>query len=562
LDGSDALYPDPASRFQPEGPHGPSEVIDPAAFAWTDEQWPGCRLAGQVLQEIHVGTFTPEGTWESARRQLVRLAGLGVSLLEVMPVAEFPGRFGWGYDGVDLFAPTRLYGRPDDFRRFVDHAHHLGIGVLLDVVYNHLGPDGNHLKAFAPAWFSQKHETDWGEAINFDGPDAGPVREFFLTNAAYWIDEYHLDGLRLDATQNIYDDSPGEHILAGISRVARQAAGTRSVVLIAENEPQHTRLVRPRETGGYGLDGLWNDDFHHSAHVTLTGRSEAYYTDYRGTPQEFISTAKYGYLWQGQWYRWQKQPRGTPALDLSPAVFITFLDNHDQVANSSLAWPCHRLTAPGRFRALTALLLLGPGTPMLFQGQEFASSSPFYYFADHNPELAPRVSNGRREFMVQFASLANPDKAPRLPDPHDPATFERSKLCLEEIDRHAWAVALHRDLIRLRRQTPTFRITRPRQVDGAVLGPEAFVLRFFGPEGDDRLLLVNLGRDLSLEVMPEPLLAPTAGKGWQLIWSSEDPAYGGGGVPDLNLHKLWRIPGHSAAVLAPGPALPGKEERE
>jgi maltooligosyltrehalose trehalohydrolase len=307
---------------------------------------------------------------------------------------------------------------------------------------------------------------------------------------------------------------------------------------------------------------LWNDDFHHSAHVALTGRSEAYYSDYRGTPQEFISSAKYGYLSQGQWYRWQKQPRGTPALDLSPTAFVTFLDNHDQIANSALGVPCHLLTSPGRFRAMTALLLLGPGTPMLFQGQDFASSSPFYYFADHNPELAPLVANGRREFMSQFASLANPDKAPRLPDPHDPATLERCKLRLEEIDHHAWAVALHRDIIRLRRQNPAFRVTRPRQVDGAVLGPEAFVLRFFGLEGDDRLLLVNLGRDLTLDVMPEPLLAPTAGKGWQLTWSSEDPAYGGAGVPDLNLHELWRIPGHSAAVLAPGPALPGKEERE
>ncbi len=552
LDGDQMLYPDPASRCQPDGPHGASEVIDPAAYPWTDSGWTGARPAGRVVYEMHTGTFTPEGNWKSATGQLARLADVGINLIEVMPVAEFPGRFGWGYDGVDLFAPSHLYGRPDEFRAFVDRAHSLGIGVILDVVYNHLGPDGNFLKSFSPAYFSEKHKTDWGEAINFDGDDAGPVREFFLANAAHWIEEYHLDGLRLDATQNIYDDSPGEHILAAISRVTRRAAGQRSIVLIAENEPQHTKLVRSAEQAGYGLDMLWNDDFHHTARVALTGRSEAYYSDHRGRPQELISAVKYGYLFQGQYYTWQKQPRGTSALDLPPWAFVSFIDNHDQVANSGLGLRCQALTSPGRYRALTALMLLAPATPMLFQGQEFAASAPFYYFADHKPELAALVRDGRLDFLTQFPSLAEAKARPAIPDPHDPRTFERCKLDPGEIERHAWAVELHRDLLRLRRDDPTFRRLQPRGVDGAVLGTEALVLRFFGEKpAEDRLLLLNLGGDLDAGPMPEPLLAPPDGCRWELHWSSEDPRYGGAGVGVLHPEMHWILPGHSASVLVP-----------
>ena len=248
LDGGEAGYPDPASRCQPEGPHGPSQVIDPGAFQWTDTAWPGVRLAGQVLYEMHIGTFTQEGTWIAATHELPELAAMGVTVVEVMPVADFVGRFGWGYDGVNLFAPTRLYGTPDDFRRFVEQAHAVGLGVVLDVVYNHLGPDGNYLKCFADDYFTDRYTTDWGEALNFDGDNAGPVREYFLANAGYWIDEFHLDGLRLDATQNIYDSS-SEHILAALSQRSWAAARGRSLILVAENEPQHVKLVQPQRTG-------------------------------------------------------------------------------------------------------------------------------------------------------------------------------------------------------------------------------------------------------------------------------------------------------------------------
>jgi maltooligosyltrehalose trehalohydrolase len=548
LDG-EGPYPDPASRFQPEGPHGPSEVIQPA-FPWTDTHWRGVTLRGQVIYEMHIGTFTRTGTWAAAEAELSELASLGVTLIEVMPVADFPGRFGWGYDGVNLFAPTRLYGRPDDFRRFVNRAHACGLGVILDVVYNHLGPDGNYLKSFSKSYFTDRYENEWGEAVNFDGADSGPVREFFIANAGYWIDEFHLDGLRLDATHSIFDRSD-EHILTAIGRRARESAQGRSIFLVAENEHQVARLARPAQKGGYGLDALWNDDFHHSALVALTGRNEAYYGDYLGGAQEFLSELKWGFLYQGQRSMRQKKRRGSPALDLEPARFVTFLENHDQVANSGRGLRPHALTSPGRLRALTALLLLAPSTPMLFQGQEFTSSSPFLFFADHNPELARLVKEGRGKFLAQFPSLATPESQAQLADPADPYTFERCKLDLAERQRHASIYHLHRDLLRLRREDLAFSAQKPDGLDGAVLGPQAFVVRYFVAGGDDRLLLVNLGRDLHLDPAPEPLLAPPEGKVWRVRWSSEDIRYGGSSTPAPDGDENWRIPGEAALVLVP-----------
>lgn len=541
------VFPDPVSRFQPEGPHGPSQISDPSSFHWTDSTWRGVPREGQVIYEIHVGTFTREGSWPAAMEQLPELAKLGITVLEIMPVADFPGRFGWGYDGVNLFAPTRLYGSPDDFRAFVDRAHNLGLGVILDVVYNHIGPDGNYLKEFSPDYFTDRYGNEWGEALNFDSPHSGPVREFFIANAGYWIDEFHLDGLRLDATQQIFDNSD-EHILSAIARRVREAAHGRSTYVVAENEEQHTRLVRRREEGGYGLDALWNDDFHHSAIVAVTGHSEAYYSDHRGSPQELISAVKRGYLFQGQWYSWQKKRRGSTTDGLHPANFVTFIQNHDQIANSLRGYRLHQLANPARLRAMTALLLLGPNTPMLFQGQEFAASSPFLYFADHNPELAKQVAVGRRKFLGQFPSIAQSESTPYLANPESEDTFMRCKLDLSERERHADYYALHRDLLKMRREDPVFRTVRPGGVDGAVLGPEAFVLRFFAADGDDRLLLVNLGPDLQLGTMPEPLLAPVKGGAWKILWSSEDPRYGGRGTPPLG-QEGWRLPGHAALVL-------------
>jgi maltooligosyltrehalose trehalohydrolase len=556
LDDEDKLYPDPASRYQPEGPHGPSEIVDPAAFAWTDRGWAGASRDGQVVYELHVGTFTPEGTWAAAARELRELARIGITMIEVMPVAEFAGRFGWGYDGVDLYAPSHLYGAPDDFRRFVDAAHAAGVAVILDVVYNHLGPDGNYLREFAPAYFTDRYENEWGESLNFEGADAGPVREFFIANAGYWIAEFHLDGLRLDATQSIHDGT-GQHILAAIGARAREAAGRRPIVIVAENEPQETRLVRPLAEGGYGLDALWNDDFHHSAMVALTGRAEAYYSDTQGVPQEFVSAAKYGYLFQGQQYYWQRDRRGSESWGLPPSAFVAFTQNHDQIANSARGQRGHELTSPARWRAMTALLLLAPATPMLFQGQEFSASAPFVYFADFEPELAAAVRGGRGQFLTQFPSVADAVARGAIADPGALDTFERCKLDVSERESHASAYALHVDLLRLRHDEPVFAAPRAGGVDGAVLSEAAFALRFFTPgHREDRLLIVNLGRDLRRPSFAEPLLAPPAQTDWALRWSSEDFTYGGSGTADPFPDGWWHVPAESALVLMPGPRRP------
>jgi len=558
LDGG-ALFADPASRFQPYGPEGPSELVDPAGFEWTDADWNGVRMQGQVIYEMHIGTFTDDGTWSAARQQLAELANAGISLLEVMPVADFPGRFGWGYDGTLLFAPSWLYGHPHEMRSFVNEAHERGIGVILDVVYNHIGPEGNHLKEFSPDYFSKAYQNDWGEAINFDGHNSGPVRDYFIANAAYWIRDFHLDGLRLDATQQMFDQS-SDHIIRALVRSAHEAAGGRNIVILAENETQQSMLARPPCVGGYGIDALWNDDFHHSAMVAITGRNEAYYTDYMGRPQEFISAMKYGYLFQGQRYKWQKQRRGTPSRGLTPLHFVTYIQNHDQVANSTGGARAHMLTGPGRYKAMAALLLLGPSTPMLFQGEEFASSKPFYYFADHNPELAKIVQTGRSEFLSQFRSLASSKSRQILPDPGNPTTFQRCKLDFSERETNAHDYDLHKDLIRLRREDVVFRQQGLGGLDGAVLSEEAFVLRYFGEDGDDRLLILNLGRDLHLDPAPEPLLAPPEGRRWELIWSSEDVRYGGSGTYEPDTEENWRIPGHAAIVVKPVPAGEPRKE--
>jgi len=553
LDRGERAFPDPASRFQLEGPHGPSEIVDPEDFAWTDGAWRGRTREQLVIYEMHVGTFTPDGSWEAASRELPALADLGITCLEIMPVADFPGRFGWGYDGVNLFAPTRLYGRPMDFRRFVDRAHALGIAVILDVVYNHFGPDGNYLKLFSPAYFTDRYDNEWGEAINFDGPDSGPTREFFVANAGYWINEYHLDGLRLDATQAIFDRSE-DHIIAAVARQVRSAGRGRSTFVVAENEPQHAKLARPAEHGGYGLDALWNDDFHHSAMVALTGHHEAYYSDYRGRPSEFVAAAKHGFLYQGQRYQWQRNARGTPTFDLPAESFVVFLQNHDQIANSGTGERCHALTSPGRLRAMTAYFLLMPGIPMLFQGQEFGASSPFFYFADHESGLSHDVREGRRRSLAQFPSLATSEMRAELADPGGIDTFRRSVIDLGERQRHASIYALHRDLLELRRTDPVLG-QRPCRIDGAALTDEAWMLRFFSRSGADRLLIVNLGRDLLLGPAPEPLLAPIEGQAWRLLWSSEAPVYGGSGGPAQDAVGDWLISGQSAIVLTPGSSV-------
>lgn len=533
---------DPASRFQPTGPLGPSCIIN-TEYPWKDKNWPGNRIENQIIYEMHIGTFTQEGTFSAASKQLEELVKLGITLIEIMPINEFPGRFGWGYDGVNLYAPYHYYGSPQDVKEFINHAHQLGLGVILDVVYNHFGPEANQLTQFAKEYLSEKHTTEWGAAINFDLPEA---REFFLTNVKYWIEEFHFDGLRLDATPWFFCSTPN-HILAMITKVARAAAGKKKVVLIGENEKQDTFLLRPYKEKGFAFDALWNDDVHHSAIVRLTGKREAYYIDYLGSPQEFISAAKYGFLYQGQYYDWYKDNRGVPHLDLPHASMIAFLESHDQVANSGFGKRLHELSDPGNYKALAVYILLGPSTPMLFQGQEFNSSHPFSYFADHCADINTLIQQERRKSLARFPRLATLEISQTLQDPSNPLTFTNCKLDFKERHKNHRIYAFFRDLIQLRKEDPVLKRMNKNKIDGAVLNNDAFLIRYFG-NGADRLLIVNFGPDYYFNPSPEPLLVAGLNKEWQVLFSSEAFAYGGEGTPELNI-PFWKILGHSAIFL-------------
>jgi len=547
------FYPDPASRFQPQGPHGPSCIVDPRQFRWADTNWPGVTLKGQIIYEMQIGTFTKEGTWCAAVEQLPELARVGITVVEMMPVADFPGKFGWGYDGVNLFAPSHLYGTPDDLRAFIDRAHSLGVAVILDVVYNHFGPDGNYLGIFSDDYLIREKENEWGNAINFDGPNSGPVREFFITNGRYWVEEFHLDGFRFDATHAIRDQST-EYIIGAVGRAAREAAGSRSILLIAENDLQEAKMAQPSREGGDDLDGMWNDDFHHSAVVALTGRNEAYFADYRGTPQEFISAVKYGFLYQAQARSWRKALRGTPTFGISPEAFVCFLENHDQIANTGSGQRLRFQTSPGRYRAMTAFLLLGPWTPLLFQGQEFGASSPFLFFADiGDASVRDAIRKGRAEWLAPFLSLTEDQAWRALPAPDEPEVFASCKLNFSERKNNRELYALHIDLLKLRRKDSRLRQQSSGGIDGAVLGPAIFALRYFSANNDDRLLLVNFGESHVLHPASEPLLAPPEGCRWEILWTSESPRYGATGSGAVTTPQRWALPAESAVVLKPVP---------
>lgn len=546
LDGQLPL-PDPCSRYQPHGPHGASMVVDTRAYQWSDSEWRGITLAGQVIYEVHIGTFTQAGTFESAIAQLAHLKSVGITCIEVMPVAEWAGRWNWGYDGVCLFAPSHCYGEYEALKRFVDRAHELGLAVILDVVYNHLGPDGNYLPRYSPYYFSDRHTTEWGQPLNFDGQYSRAVRHFIVANACEWVQEFHLDGLRLDATQSIYDDSK-LHVLAELVQNARQAAAPRKIILVAENEPQHASHLLPTEQGGLGFDAMWNDDFHHSSYVAATGRRHAYYHDYAGLAQEFVSAAKRGFLYQGQYYPWQKKDRGE-WLQTPSASCVTFLQNHDQVANSLAGERIPQLTSAARYRALAALLLLTPQTPMLFMGQEFNCSSPFLFFTDHSAPLSSDVAVGRQQFLSQFPGIATLEGKAALPDPGNELSFHRSKLAWHELTKHATWLQLHTDLLALRRADPVIAAQARNGIDGAVLATQGFVLRWFDSIHGDRLLLVNLGSEVPVQSMPEPLLASPPAMRWSMRWSSEAVSYGGGGAVNPLTDHGWQLPAESAVLL-------------
>jgi maltooligosyltrehalose trehalohydrolase len=465
LNGQGA-FPDPYSRSQPEGVHGPSEVFDPNAFEWHDAGWRGRAIQGLVIYQCHVGTATPDGTFDSLIGQLPRLKRLGVNAIEPLPVAEFPGRRNWGYDGVDLFAPSRAYGGPVALKRFVDAAHEHDLSVILDVVYNHFGPDGNYLREFSPDYFTDRYTTPWGEAINYDGPGSEFVRRLVIDNAVYWLREYHADGLRLDATHAIYDYSH-PHLLAELTETCRAAVGSaRQIVLIAETHENDVRYLQPVADGGLGLDAVWADDFHHSLRRYLAGDHEGYYADYAGTLDEVARCIEQGWLYTGQPTpsSGMEKRRGTLALEQPAWQFVYVLQNHDQVGNRALGERLHHQVDLERYRAASALLLFLPYTPMLFMGQEFGASSPFQYFTDHDPELGRLVTEGRRKEFQAFSAFASSVDRERIPDPQAASTYEASKLRLSEAESSPGRdlASLYQRLLALRQTDPVL-VSQDRQ---------------------------------------------------------------------------------------------------
>jgi maltooligosyltrehalose trehalohydrolase len=449
LDGG-AARPDPRSAFQPQGVDGPSEVVDHGAFAWSDAGWRGLPLAGAVLYEMHVGTFSPAGTFEAVIDRLPHLVELGVDAVELLPVAEFPGNRGWGYDGVDLFAPQHAYGGPEGLKRLVDACHAAGLGVVLDVVYNHLGPAGNYLPEFGP-YFSSRHKTNWGDALNYDGPDSTEVRRFVIDNALAWLRDYHFDGLRLDAVHAIVDDS-ALHLLEQMSGEVKalSAALRRNLLLIAESDLNDPKFVRAAEAGGYGLDASWSDEWHHALHAALTGERSGYYEDF-GSLALLAKALKQAWVYDGTWSPHRRRVHGRSPAGLPGDRFVVSTQNHDQVGNRALGERTGALMSEGRLKVAAALLLCSPFVPLLFQGEEWGAGTPFLYFTDHpDPELGRAVSEGRRR---EFSSFGwEPEQ---VPDPQDRATFERSKLDWIEPDgQHKGMLEWYRQLIALRRSHP------------------------------------------------------------------------------------------------------------
>jgi maltooligosyltrehalose trehalohydrolase len=499
LDGGEPL-PDPRAPWLPHGVHGPGRTVDHGAFDWSDEGWHGFHLASAVLYELHTGTFTPDGTFDAAIGTLDHLVELGVTAIEIMPVAQFPGVHGWGYDGVGLFAPHHPYGGPDGLKRLVDASHALGLGVILDVVYNHLGPSGNHLAKFGP-YFTDRYSTPWGDAVNLDGPGSDEVRALILDNARMWLRDYHIDALRLDAVHALVDCS-AVHILEQLAADVERLGATldRPLHLIAETDRNDPRVIRSREAGGYGLAAQWCDDMHHVLHAALTDERDGYYADYSGEVADIAYVMRHAYLFDGRWSPHRGRTHGRPADDLPGHRFVVALQNHDQVGNRAAGERTTHLLSVARRKIGAALLLVSPFTPMLFQGEEWSAGSPFLYFTDHDDaELGRAVSDGRRREFAAFGWA--PDE---VPDPQDPESHRRSILDWDELHdgEHAELLEWHRRLIALRRSTPDL-------LDGALDRVQAHAddkARTLVIERGVITLVCNLGHaDASIEVRPGSL---------------------------------------------------------
>lgn len=523
-------FPDPASRYQPHGVHGPSAVVDPAAYSWNDHAWTGIPLEHLVLYELHVGAFTPQGTFLAAAERLPELVSLGITAVELMPVADFPGSRGWGYDGVALFAPARCYGTPDDLRYFVDRAHALGLGVYLDVVYNHLGPDGAYQGSFSPYYYSKAHHSPWGDGINFDGPRSAPVRDYCIENALRWVHEYHIDGLRLDATHAIEDDSP-RHVLASVSSAIHASlAGTERLVhVIAEDERNLAGLLAPESDGGWQLAGVWSDDFHHQMRRAVAGDSDGYFAGFDGSSQAIAETAKMGWYYSGQFAPHSGRARGTDPTGIDYSRFVFCIQNHDQIGNRAFGDRLHHQIDLATYRAASALLLLLPETPLLFMGQEWAATSPFLYFTDHNPELGRLVTQGRRREFSHFAAFADEANRARIPDPQAEATFQASHLNWEEraAAPHKSILEFYRHLLQFRKTDPALR--KPGASAGLTIeavGGDSLLLRRQAQAGSHAILAVIRLRGFgAVEFGASGLFQLPPHLCWQLAWTSEDSPF-------------------------------------
>jgi maltooligosyltrehalose trehalohydrolase len=542
-------FPDPYSRSQPLGVHGPSEVVDPAAYVWRDQAWRGLDMQGLVIYECHVGTATPAGTCTALCRHLQRLKDLGVGALELMPVAAFPGRRNWGYDGVYPFAVSANYGGPNGLKRLVDAAHAYGLGVILDVVYNHLGPEGNYFWQFSPDYFSTRYRTPWGEAMNYDGPHCRRVRQLAIDNACYWLHEYHLDGLRLDATGQIFDSSQ-PHLLQELTQTVRASLPeARRVVLIAETSANDVRYLLPPEAGGYGFDVVWADDFYWALRRYATGDHEGRYQDYQGTLAEVARTVNQGFLYEGAYSAYARRPRGTPARQQPARQFQYCLQHHDHVGNRAFGERLQHHLDLERYRVASAVLLLLPYTPLIFMGQEFVASTPFLFFTDHSADLGRRVAQGRRQEFTAYAAFADAAAAARIPDPQARETFRRSKLPLNELDQSPGKAmqALYSELLRLRRTDPVLRQQDRHRMRAHAVSPDLLVVTW--QQGEMcRVLLANFGRPAVLR--PADLVAGQTVPGWRLLLDTSAPRFGGHGEGSSVQAETLHLPARTAAVIA------------
>ena len=499
----DLTVPDPASRSNPDDVHVASAVVDPHAYDWQDAGWRGRPWHEAVIYELHVGAFTREGTFAAAIDRLDDLVQLGITAIELMPVAEFPGRRNWGYDGVLLYAPDASYGGPEDLKRLVDAAHAHGLMVLVDVVYNHFGPDGNYLHGYAPQFFNPRRETPWGAAINFDGPGCDTVRDFFIHNALYWLEEFHADGLRVDAVHAMADDSATHFVESLAQRVQAGPGRARPAHLILENDRNQAHFL-PRDAGGRPriATAQWNDDIHHAAHVLATGEDDGYYADYAGHPVWMFARAlAEGFVYQGEASAYRDgEPRGEPSAHLPPAAFVNFLQTHDQVGNRAFGERIAQLADPAVLHALAACVWLAPAPPMLFMGEEFAAGSPFLYFCDFDGDLAAAVTNGRRAEFGRFARFADPQVRETIPDPNDPETFARSKL--------DWGEAAHepnrqwfeftRELLTLRQRRLVPYLAGVGRGEFHVLAPGRIAVHWPLAAGGYLHLLANLAKQAAM----------------------------------------------------------------